>query len=166
MIRRITAWVKGIWHDEDRRIKWIVGLLIGAVLVMVASVLGVVLVMDQRVRDLTLQQAATDQNITESISGAINEAFQTFQDSNPTVPVPQVIVPSPSPSETPTKKVRPRQRQEPAIYVLPAKETPAPSLPPPSVTPRVIIREKEKVRYRKRRAPTPKPWYNFFKSTR
>lgn len=139
--------MKEMWHNGGKRLLLILIIISCVILLVVGSVALGIFVLDSRIRTVKTKieavagnqediSARVDDN-TEALKDygkAVNEGWKTFQDSNPTQPIPQV-------SESDPKA---------DIVVIPAK-----SKPKPSATPKTRTLIKYKAR------PTPTPWTLF-----
>lgn len=97
------------------------------------------------------KQDASDEQYIKYIKQTV-DTWDKFQKDNPQIKVPKAPKPLPIGIPEPTAKELDRPKSEHPL----ADKTPAP----------IIKRVPGPVRYKKRPTPTPKPWYNFFKSTR
>jgi uncharacterized membrane protein len=136
-----------IFRDPDQRLRWTITSMAALLLIGVSLiVLGIFLLAQRQAKDNAALLGYAQLN---------DQLWKELRIHNPEIPVPQV-------EESPGQKSKDAR----VVVVVPAKPSPSPS-PSASASPRVktrtVIRYKNKPR---QGGASPRPWYDYFKTTR
>jgi len=143
--------LRELWQNGTKRLL-IVLIVISTVIMLLAGGVAIgIFVLDGRVRKIASNQTDISAQVLENTDAiddfqkAVNQGWQSYQDANPTQPVPQIV-------ETEAK-----DESKSEVVIKPPLEVPKPS--PAAPTP--IVKQRKVIEYRYRSRPTPTPWTLF-----
>ena len=143
--------LRELWQNGTKRLL-IVLIVISTVIMLLAGGVAIgIFVLDGRVRKIANNQTTISDQVAENTDAiddfqkAVNQGWQSYQDANPTQPVPQIV-------ETEAK-----DESKSEVVIKPPLEVARPS--PAAPTPVVKERTRTVIKYKSR--PTPTPWTLF-----